>query len=1141
MEKLFGLEMATIAGFLSTCLAVVILSLALLAWRWPVFFKLGVRPIPRRRAQSALIVLGLMLATLIITAAFVTGDTLSYSIRSVAIEGMGEIDETIQVSRGSAVSSYFRMARYEALAAQLSGYRLVDHVLPAIGESAPVVNATHRRSLRSIQVMGLRPEDIWVLPQEEVTDSAGRVLSLQALGSNEVYLNAAAAESLGAVVGDTLELYIGSHPKDFIVRNIATKGERPRLLVNLQQAERIFNQPGKINVILVSNQGDALGGAVHSQAVTTHLRGLLSDPKVAAQLYAFLARDSAVATALRKAANAEKGNTQADLLALAKGLESFGRGAASGLSPETRSLLADESLADRVQSILIDTGWGNETQRDRLSKMFGDLSELGVYDSKRDTLDSGEMAANAFTTIFVTAGLFGITAGLVLIFLIFVMLASERKSEMGMARAVGAQRGHLVQMFVFEGTIYDLAAAAVGVALGVGAGLIIAVTLGQAFSGVGLPIRLNISMRSLVVSFSLGMLVTFATVLFSANRVSNLNIVSAIRDLPEPPRPPSYLRDRLLAPFRVIADGFRALFRLRIFRALRAWLIGLPGSLLRLIWLGFTSGPFTLLLGLFLTPVGIQNANASAYTTGVSFVIIGGGLVLRGLLRPLFRLLGRARLWNSNDLVDRITYTLMGLALTVFWSLPNRALKEYFNIPDMSSGPEMLFISGILLVAGAVLVIMYNTDLLLRLILLILGRSPRFAPVLRMAIAYPLSSRFRTGMTIAIFAVVMFSVIFMATLFKVNDLLLTDTERFTGGFDLRVNYSSHNPVNNLSRAIMNQPGLNREDYAVVASLITLPAELRQGQAERWASYAIQAADDAYLENTDYGIGVKAEGYKTAAEIWAAVRDHPGYAVMDRLAVPSRQSTSIMIGGPEFRMQGVYLEDETMKPIQLEVRDPNTGTKFDVTVIGVLEQSSMMGYGVITSQKTLKKGLNTTLPGATYYVRLAEGADPVSTSTALESTFLKNGLESVDLVKELRDSMATQYVFQWLLLGFLTIGLVVGVAALGVISTRAVVERRQQIGMLRALGFQREMVSWIFVIESSFVALLGIGLGAGLALIPASQMITDMAAEIPGLTFQVPWAEIIGVSGLAYAMTLLTTWLPALQASKVTPAEALRYE
>ena len=115
------------------------------------------------------------------------------------------------------------------------------------------------------------------------------------------------------------------------------------------------------------------------------------------------------------------------------------------------------------------------------------------------------------------------------------------------------------------------------------------------------------------------------------------------------------------------------------------------------------------------------------------------------------------------------------------------------------------------------------------------------------------------------------------------------------------------------------------------------------------------------------------------------------------------------------------------------------------------------------------------------------------------------------------------------------------AALGVISTRAVVERRQQIGMLRALGFQREMISWSFIIESAFVALLGIGLGAGLALIPAYQMVTDMAVDIPGVTFQVPWTELLSVSGLAFGMTLLTTWLPSVQASRVTPAEALRYE
>jgi len=44
-----------------------------------------------------------------------------------------------------------------------------------------------------------------------------------------------------------------------------------------------------------------------------------------------------------------------------------------------------------------------------------------------------------------------------------------------------------------------------------------------------------------------------------------------------------------------------------------------------------------------------------------------------------------------------------------------------------------------------------------------------------------------------------------------------------------------------------------------------------------------------------------------------------------------------------------------------------------------------------------------------------------------------------------------------------------------------VERRQQVGMLRAIGYQPEMVALSFVLEASFIALVGIGLGT----LPAS--------------------------------------------------------
>ena len=95
------------------------------------------------------------------------------------------------------------------------------------------------------------------------------------------------------------------------------------------------------------------------------------------------------------------------------------------------------------------------------------------------------------TSFFLLLGLFSIASGVMLIFMIFVMLAAERKAEMGMARAVGAQRGNLVQSFVSEGMAYNLIAGAVGAALGVAAafGLVVGFLQLDRRRGVRLPHR----------------------------------------------------------------------------------------------------------------------------------------------------------------------------------------------------------------------------------------------------------------------------------------------------------------------------------------------------------------------------------------------------------------------------------------------------------------------------------------------------------------------------------------------------------------------------------------------------------------------------------------------------------------------------
>jgi putative ABC transport system permease protein len=129
----------------------------------------------------------------------------------------------------------------------------------------------------------------------------------------------------------------------------------------------------------------------------------------------------------------------------------------------------------------------------------------------------------------------------------------------------------------------------------------------------------------------------------------------------------------------------------------------------------------------------------------------------------------------------------------------------------------------------------------------------------------------------------------------------------------------------------------------------------------------------------------------------------------------------------------------------------------------------------------------------------------------------------------------------LLRGFMSLGLVVGICALGVIAARSVVERRQQIGMMRALGFQRGQVRLAFLIESSFIALLGLGVGVTLGLAFSGTLIDNIREGFPGMEYRVPWSALALVIVAGYAASLLTTYLPARRASRIYPAEALRYE
>src|SRR6476619_1859775 len=93
--------MESLAIVLAALLAAAVGSLVVLALRNRVLLTLGVRNLGRRRARTALIVVGLMLGTTIIASALATGDTMSHSIRATATRQYGDTEEVV-AAKGAA-------------------------------------------------------------------------------------------------------------------------------------------------------------------------------------------------------------------------------------------------------------------------------------------------------------------------------------------------------------------------------------------------------------------------------------------------------------------------------------------------------------------------------------------------------------------------------------------------------------------------------------------------------------------------------------------------------------------------------------------------------------------------------------------------------------------------------------------------------------------------------------------------------------------------------------------------------------------------------------------------------------------------------------------------------------------------------
>ena len=964
-----------------------------------------------------------------------------------------------------------------------------------------------RLGLPSFALVGVDPGDVDAVGA--VPDGRGRPFAMSSLGPNQIVLSDSAARELNAQPGHTIEFLIGRsvHPLEVveIAENTLITGWAPA----------IFG---------VAADG---GGVVPIETMRRMLGA-----RAPADGWSFAA-------------------------AAAGGSVDGGLQFAETLNDDLERFLRGQAMAERGRA-----GEGVAVYLDAAGR-----PRLEAEAWKQDALNDAELASSALVLLFLFMGSFSVAAGVLLVFLIFAMLAEERRSEMGMSRAIGMQRDHLIQMFMSEGMAYNLGAAGVGVLLGLAISLGMIALLNQALDVFGFSFRWSVTVQSLIISAGIGIVITFITMTFSSFRASVLNIVAAIRDLPDS----SAVQRRRISLAGIFTTPLGLFFLWTIpltfvFGTVLTTLIGAAGGLraARVPWLLAPAWqlmtwraewwPILIAGGVGLALHGISQELMITYYMGASIAPLGLVMLLTRLRLPA-----------------RPLWTLASAFVLFIWFIPTTWHDRVFAI-DLDGGPELFVVSGIMLTAAGTLLLIFNLDALVRAFQLPMSRFGRLAPILRAAAAYPLASRYRTGMTIAMITLIVFALVNFTTIQSSFNRAFT-TEPAFGGFEVWVHTTELSGIDDLEAAL--QEAQAEETLERINAFGALHFADADGSnavtqtSERWNASAQEplrdadgepivqqlaarsssqgelvftAVDRGLIEHNEIALQARTRDYGSDEEVWAAL------ARGEAVAVVSAEALAGGFGGQgdAWRLPSAVDANDTVLP-RTTVRVGSGERAVDLSVIAVVQQSvglvSLQGGGFGDGLPTMLVAESVWSQAADeaeltrHAVAVSDGDDALEVAQGIEAALI---IEATDVKGELESAQRLFNSILQLFQAFIGIGLAAGLAALGVIAVRAVVERRQQIGVLRSIGFQSRSVGFEMLLEMGFIAFLGIALGTVLALGLAWRLF-DEGTFGSDVSMYIPVGQIAPILIGALAASLLLTALPALQAARTTIAEALRYE
>ncbi|UCE73161.1 MAG: ABC transporter permease [Methanomassiliicoccales archaeon] len=155
---------------------------------------------------------------------------------------------------------------------------------------------------------------------------------------------------------------------------------------------------------------------------------------------------------------------------------------------------------------------------------------------------------------------------------------------------------------------------------------------------------------------------------------------------------------------------------------------------------------------------------------------------------------------------------------------------------------------------------------------------------------------------------------------------------------------------------------------------------------------------------------------------------------------------------------------------------------------------------------------------------------------LESALRDFGFDAFSVESLVVENILIENTYIFIFQVILMFGLIIGTLGFGIVASRNALERRREIGILRAIGFSKSTIMKALFMENSYIILCAVAMGALSGIIASSVYLVKMNLAITSW----PWAYVIAICATSYVIAMFSALVPILRASKMSVTRAIRF-